>query len=265
MVIKQQPTTFQLIQNSFSTLLLDAIQYFPANKKRFQGETHGLLFGVGKDEDMVECDYVFPVGNVKSRTSDTIENDPKIDMAITSARSLLATSKYVGTYHSHPNNKHFYEWAYPSNMDISYAQYLKDPYMIIIALTRSGKPRKELHLEVRKDHAYHFTHNPKLDGHELPDQVELGHDISYLFGSFLEYTFEIRAYSYDGKGLLNMNLISSEAELLNQLGQNNIKVDILSAADVFRLRKIEYNLRENNERRGKNTEYHLERLKSLDN
>ncbi|MNW69153.1 hypothetical protein D3C74_480960 [compost metagenome] len=62
-----------------------------------------------------------------------------------------------------------------------------------------------------------------------------------------------------------MNLFSSEAELLNQLGQNKIKIDTLSAADVLRLRKIEYNLRENNERRGKNTEYHLERLKSLDN
>ncbi|ETT45429.1 hypothetical protein BSK66_10085 [Paenibacillus odorifer] len=62
-----------------------------------------------------------------------------------------------------------------------------------------------------------------------------------------------------------MNLLSSEAELLNQLGQNKIKVDTISAAVVFRLRKIEYNLRENNERRGKNTGYHLERLKSIDN
>ncbi|GIO36549.1 hypothetical protein J41TS12_14100 [Paenibacillus antibioticophila] len=173
-------------------------------------------------------------------------------------------SQYVGTYHSHPNKEYFFEWAYPSNMDISYARYSKDPYMIIIALSRSGKARRELQLEVRKDRAYQFTYNPKLDAHDPPDQVELGHDISYLFGSFLEYTFEMRAYSYNAKGLLNMNLISSEAELLNQLGQNKIKIDTLSAADVFRLRKIEYNLRENNERHGKNTEYHLERLKSLD-
>ncbi|MDU2241077.1 MAG: Mov34/MPN/PAD-1 family protein [Paenibacillus sp.] len=265
MDIKQRPKTFQLIQNSFSTLLLDAIQYFPASKKRFQGETHGLLFGVGKDDEMVECDYVFPVGNVKSRTSNTIEYDPKIDMAITSARSLLATSKFVGTYHSHPNKEYFFEWAYPSNMDISFADYVKDPAMIIIALTRSGKLKQELQLEVRKDRAYQFTYNPKLDGHDLPDQVELGYDISYLFGSFLEYTFEMRAYCYNSKSLLNMNLFSSEAELLNQLGQNKIKVDTLSASDVFRLRKIEYNLRENNERRGKNTEYHLERLKPMDN
>lgn len=108
-------------------------------------------------------------------------------------------------------------------------------------------------------------YNPKRDGHELPDLVELGHDSSFLFGSFLEYTFEMRSYSYDGKSLLNMNLISSEAELLNQLGQNEIKVDTLSVGEVFHLKKIEYNLRENNDRRGENTKYHLERLKSSEN
>lgn len=53
---------FNLIQNSFSTILLDAIQFFPKDLSK-QAESHSLLFGIS-NEDIIESEYVFPVGSV---------------------------------------------------------------------------------------------------------------------------------------------------------------------------------------------------------
>jgi hypothetical protein len=63
----QQKKYFELIQNSFSTIILDTIQYFPDNVKKVHSESSGLLFGLDKGE-YVECDYIFPVGSVEKRT-----------------------------------------------------------------------------------------------------------------------------------------------------------------------------------------------------
>lgn len=57
--------SLDLIQNSFSTILIDAIQYYPNESKKIK-EAHGLLFGC-RQQGFVECDYVFPVGNVLKR------------------------------------------------------------------------------------------------------------------------------------------------------------------------------------------------------
>lgn len=71
---------FELIQNTFSTIIMDAIQYFPANIKAVHYESSGLLFGMDKG-DYIECDYVFPVGSVEKRTKSTIVTNPKVDLA----------------------------------------------------------------------------------------------------------------------------------------------------------------------------------------
>jgi proteasome lid subunit RPN8/RPN11 len=252
--------TINLIQNAFSTLLLDAIQYFPSNKKRTRGETHGLFFGITKD-DIIECDYVFPVGNVKSRKADEIEHDPKIDEAISSARKLLATSKYMGTYHSHPNDQYFPEWACPSNMDVNYAKYLKDPYMIIIAIARSGKSETPLQIELGKANAYQYKYNKKKDGHDLPDETEFGSEVEFIQGSFGEYSFEVRAFYFDGMALVDANLRSSEALLLRSLVEEKVNIENIADEDIYRLRKMEYNLRQSDEKRVSNFEHHLAKVK----
>lgn len=89
---------FNLIQNSFSTILLDAIQFFPQDLSK-QAESHGLLFGISND-DIIECEYVFSVGNVRRRTENEISPDRAIDNAIQTARQIVSTSNNIGTYHS---------------------------------------------------------------------------------------------------------------------------------------------------------------------
>ena len=60
----QQKNYLEFIQNTISTIILDAIQYFPENVKMVHSESSGLLFGLDKGQ-YVECDYVFPVGSVE--------------------------------------------------------------------------------------------------------------------------------------------------------------------------------------------------------
>ncbi|QRG65973.1 hypothetical protein [Brevibacillus choshinensis] len=259
--------SFNLSQNAFSTILLDAIQFFPQEIKKMQAESHGLLFGI-KSNEILECDYVFPVGNVTKRAEDEVEPNSKIDNAINNARQILSTSRLIGTYHSHPYDKYFEHWADPSNMDVACAKYDDLPFMLIVAITRDGKKDKPLSLGYQLGNAYEFYHNQKADGHDLPITKPLTTDVQYIMGEFKKYRFEIRAYQYINDCLRDVNLYSSEAEMLMELLDQNIDIASLSPDQAFRLRKIEYNRRRligqkdgTVERERQNTEYHLQRLK----
>ncbi|WP_078544722.1 hypothetical protein [Litchfieldia alkalitelluris] len=252
----------ELIQSTFSTLLLDAIQYFPENSKKVHYESSGLLFGVESGEQM-ECDYVFPVGSVEKRTSSSILTNPKVDQALKSSRQLFSTSTFIGTYHSHPYEEYFPDWCCPSNADVLYSLNNKFPYEVIIAMTRNSMEDKPLTIEFYEGEGYEYIHNSKREGNSAPDLKKLGYKTAYLIGEFQKYKFEIRAFQFTGKSLIDIDLESSEAELLSLLQQEEIHLNEIDQKDISRLRKMEYNLRtkQANEKSESNLQYHLSKLK----
>ena len=52
-----------------------------------------------------------------------------------------------------------------------------------------------------------------------------------ISGEFHKYTFSIRAYKNTGKSLIDVNLISSEAELMMILKDENIKLENISSKE----------------------------------
>jgi proteasome lid subunit RPN8/RPN11 len=253
---------FNLIQNSFSTILLDAIQFFPQDLDK-QAESHGLLFGI-ENKELIECDYVFPVGNVKRRTKNEISPNRTIDDAIQTARELISTSKNIGTYHSHPYSKRFPEWADPSNMDVSFAKYLNTPYMVIVAITRNSEEEKPLDIWYSNYDACEFSYDKNAGGHDEPNMTKLDRKGQSICGEFKKYTFELRGYRFDGEFLSDVLLYSSEAEMLMELIDENIAISDLKSDSVYSLRKIEYNLRQiiQSEKSLSNLEYHINKVKN---
>jgi hypothetical protein len=167
----------------------------------------------------------------------------------------------VGTYHSHPYDESFEGWAEPSNADCAAADYLKLPYFLIIAIARNGKRNKQLTIEKMSTQAYKFTYDPNMEGNGWPPVNSLERTVSYIAGEFQKYQFEIRAYTSTKNGLESVDLLSSEAELIGLLKQANRTLHTITAEETYRLRKMEYNVRKENEERGKgNLTYHLERL-----
>lgn len=251
----------ELIQHVLSTIILDAVQFFPQNKKKVHSEAHGLIFGIDKEQS-VECDYVFPVGSVEERGNMSVMPDSKVDSAIKSAKELFSTSNCIGTYHSHPYDEPFEDWADPSNGDCGSADYLNLPYFFIIAIARNGKADKPLLLRYEECDAYEFIYNPQAGGHDNPNVNTANYRASCISGEFQKYSFTIRAYKNTGKSLIDVNLISSEAELLMILNEKKMKIESLSPNETYRLRKMEYNLRNENKQRGqRNFDYHLEKIK----
>jgi proteasome lid subunit RPN8/RPN11 len=252
---------FNLIQNSFSTILLDAIQFFPQDLSK-QAESHGLLFGIS-NEDIIECEYVFPVGSVRRRTENEITPDRAIDNAIQTARQIVSTSNNIGTYHSHPYSKRFPEWADPSNMDVSFAKFLKEPFMIIIAITRDSDEEKPLDLWYSDYDAAEFIYDKNAKGHDAPKINRLNGKGQSICGEFKKYTFELRGYHFNGKTLSDVMLYSSEAEMLMGLLDEKINLSDLSSDSVYSLRKIEYNLRliNQSDKANNNYEYHIGKIK----
>lgn len=253
---------FNLIQNSFSTILLDAVQFFPQDLTK-QAESHGLLFGI-QNEELSECDYVFPVGNVSRRTKNEISPNRAIDDAIQTARQLVSTSKHIGTYHSHPYSERFAEWADPSNMDVSFAKYLNKPFMIIVAITRNKEKEKPLNLWYGNYDAAEFTFDKAAGGHDEPKWTKLNRKGQSICGEFKKYTFEIRGYHFNGDSLSDVMLYSSVAEMLMELVEENISLSELDEDHIYRVRKMEYNLRLANQsdRTMNNLEYHMNKIKN---
>jgi proteasome lid subunit RPN8/RPN11 len=256
---KQKPVEF--IQHVLSTIILDAVQFFPQNKKKVQYEAHGLIFGIDKEKS-IECDYAFPIGSVEKRSDVSVMPDSKVDYAVKAAKELFSTSNCIATYHSHPYEEPFEGWANPSNGDCGAADYLKLPYFIIIAIARNGKKDQPFDLFYSDCDAYGFSYNPKVGGHEYPYIEPLDYEVSYVHGEFQKYTFTIRAYKNTGKSLVDVDLFSSEAELMMILNDENINLRDLSTKETNRLRKMEYNLREENREKGqRNFDYHLGQIK----
>lgn len=252
---------FELIQNTFSTIIMDAIQYFPANIKAVHYESSGLLFGMDKG-DYIECDYVFPVGSVEKRTKSTIVTNPKVDLAIRTSRELFSTSQFLGTYHSHPYEEYFPEWACPSNSDVLYSLTTRNPFEVIIAMTRNGKVDKPLTINLFEGEGLEFFYDKKSDGHSFPITKKLDDKTTFIGGEFKKYQFEIRVYQFTGNSLRDIDLESSEAGLLTLLNEENIKLSALQNRDTYGLRKMEYNLRteQNHAKSDENIQYHLEKL-----
>jgi proteasome lid subunit RPN8/RPN11 len=262
------PDTIMLIQNSFTTILLDAIQFFPQESKKYKAESHGLLFG-NLNNEVLECDYLFPVGNVTYRKEDEVMTNLKIDSAIQNAKHLLFTSKCYGDYHSHPNLKSFEGWSEPSNGDVLYAKNLKLPYMLIIALTRNSLFEKSLSVNYATTTCKEYFYIKKSGCHDFPSQKISDNEVVYLQGVFKKYKFELRAFKYDNKCLSAVNLISSEAEMLMELIKNDINVKDLDSESTYKLRKIEYdfrvlNLKEDNNKQKalQNMQHHIQKIKS---
>lgn len=258
-MIDKKPVEF--IQHVLSTIILDAVQFFPQNKKKIHSEAHGLIFGMNKEKS-VECDYAFPIGSVQERNNVSVLPDTKVDQAVKSAKELFSTSNCIGTYHSHPYDEPFDEWADPSNADCGAAEYLNLPYFFIIAIARNGQKNQPLSLHYGESEAYEFSYNPNANGHDDPKIQPVNDQVSYIYGEFQKYTFTIRAYKNTGKSLIDVDLVSSEAELMMILNEENIKLEDISLQETYRLRKLEYNLRvENKEKGQKNLNYHLEKMK----
>jgi proteasome lid subunit RPN8/RPN11 len=253
---------FELIQNTFSTIILDSIQYFPENIKKVHYESSGLLFGIEKG-DFMECDYVFPVGSVEKRAKDSITTNPKVELALKTSRELFSTSQFLGSYHSHPYEDYFPEWARPSNGDVRYSLNTKYPFEIIIAITRDGKEDKPLTFNLYENDGFEFFYDKTAGGHSFPIMKELGYKTSFIAGEFKRYQFEIRLYQFSGTSLRDIDLESSEAELLLMLDEEEIKLSTLRKADTYRLRKMEFNLRteQNDPKSDENIKYHLKKLR----
>lgn len=266
MDIVKYPDTVMLIQHSFSTILLDAIQFYPQDMKKQQAESHGLLFGNIKN-DVFECDYVFPVGNVSSRKPDEILPNQRVDKAIQNAKQLLFTSSLLGTYHSHPNKVSFEGWSEPSNGDISYVKNKKTNIELIVSITKNAVFENSLFIEYGKTEKTEFYHIGKLGVHEFPKKKGLEGETTYIKGKFKKYTFELRAFKYENKCLKSVDLISSEAEMLMELIKSKLVIEDLSPEMSYALRKIEYDFRAMNTQNEKekdkakqNMQYHIKKI-----
>ncbi|WP_156958500.1 hypothetical protein [Virgibacillus sp. SK37] len=105
-------------------------------------------------------------------------------------------------------------------------------------------------------------YNSQGKSYDSPDQEALGYRTSYISGEFQKYKFEIRAYKYTRDSLIDIDLLSSEAELLGILQEEELALETIPQREVYRLRKLEYNLRstQDNDRSNQNIDYHLSKL-----
>lgn len=211
---------------------------------------------------------MFPVGNVTERKPDEIRNNPRVDEAIRNAKQILFTSRCFGHYHSHPHKQFFEGAANPSNGDVSYASWLKQPYMMMIAISRNALLEKKLYIEYRYSKKCVFSHVRKKGLHDYPEETTSDGEVSYVHGRFKKYEFEIRAFKVVGKDLVSIDLLSSEVEMLMELVANQINIEMLDAHTAYALRKIEYDFRvlkgQNDNKKAttqQNLEYHIKKIK----
>ncbi|KJS86992.1 MAG: hypothetical protein JM58_05635 [Peptococcaceae bacterium BICA1-8] len=228
-----------------------------------------LKFSLGIEEQgIVECDYAFPVGNVKRRKENEVTPNQVVDLAIQNARKIISTTLFLGTYHSHPYEKIFKEWDGPSNADISFSLKQKEPYMIIIALTRNEKGKQPLFIEYLSSKGYRYSCIEDAKDHDWPKEEKLDKEVQYISGEFDKFIFEIRAYKVQENCLCSIGIFSSEVELLTNLISEEIEFEKLEQRQVYNLRKLEFNFRLINQfnrfdRSNENTEYHIKQLKNI--
>lgn len=185
------------------------------------------------------------------RTDMMVMPDSKVDMAAKSAKELFSTSHCIATYYSHPYDELFDGWANLSNVDCNGADYLNLPCFLVTAIARNGKRNEPLIIKKYQGPAYEFIYNPKANSHDNSIAKQLYHDVICINGAFQN----------TGTSLMDVNLLSSEVELITLLNEKSISPSNLPAEGIYRLRKIEYNLQKENEECGKgNMKYHLRKI-----
>ncbi|MDW0113093.1 hypothetical protein QT711_07835 [Sporosarcina saromensis] len=251
----------ELTNQALSTILLDAIQYFP--NYEHAKEAYGLLLGTEEDNNSI-AEYTFPVGNVTRRIQTSVTENPEISSLIRNARKIVATSNAVASYHSHPYKMIWSDWARPSNSDCFCVVSQDIKMELIIGIAKVNKVVLPLTLNYQTGAAKEFIPNTD-DVDKNPYVKELGTNIQYIEGSFGYYKFEIRGYQNTGTSLIDLDLYSSEVTLNKILRENDVSIEQLPAEAMYSVRKIEYAARK---RAARNADdkiiYHIEKIKGME-
>ncbi|WP_203246546.1 MPN domain-containing protein [Sporosarcina beigongshangi] len=250
---------FELTNQALSTILLDCIQYYPTYEQ--SKEAYGILLG-SEEGDCCIGEYSFPVGNVDFRDQTGIAANREINQLIMNAKKIVATSTAVASYHSHPFDNAYVDWARPSNDDCYY--FANDPLQaqLIIAIAQIYDEPQSFKLVYEKDRAREFL--PTTES-ELPLENDLEREVQYIQGKFGRYAFEVRAYFNTGKSLSDINLFSSEVALNMTLWENDLHIERLPAEAMYSIRKLEYAHRQRSTRGTDNKiQYHIEKIKRME-
>jgi len=251
---------FELTNQSLSTILLDAIQYYPTYKQA--KESYGILLGTEEKGNGV-AEYTFPVGNVERREQSFVIENREISALIRNARKIVATSTTVASYHSHPYDDTYENWARPSNGDCFCVVNQDVKAELIIAIAKVYKSEQPLTLLYNTDDAKEFT--PNKDENGDPHIKDFKKKVQYIQGMFSNYEFEIRAYHNTRSTLMDMDLFSSEVSLNETLRENNLEIEKLPAEAMYSIRKIEYAGRMGSARNAADkVQYHIGKIKQME-
>lgn len=250
---------FELTNQTLATILMDCIHYYPSYKNA--KEAFGLVLGEMEQTSYVG-EYSFPIGNVDFRALNEVTPNKQINQMIINARRLVATSTSVASYHSHPFDDAYIDWARPSNEDCHYFTNEPLEIQLIIALAQIYNEPKPYKLVYKKDSTSVFI--PCKDINKDPIRKTSSIKTQYIQGHFQNIAFEIRAYFNSGSSLKDIDLYSSEVELNQTLQQDDIHLENLPAEAMYNIRKLEYVHRKKSQRNASDKiSYHLEKIKRL--
>lgn len=251
---------FELTHQALSTILLDAIQFYPVYNQA--KEAYGILLGTEEVENSI-AEYTFPVGNVERRDRSSVTENREISNLIKNARKIVATSTTVASYHSHPFDAVYNDWARPSNSDCFCVISQEVKAELIIAIAKIHKEEQPLTLRYKTGDGIAFIPNFDADGD--PIEKNLKRKVQYIQGSFGRYEFEIRAYLNTTESLEDLDLFSSEVGLNKLLRENELSIEQLPNEAMYSVRKIEYAGRQ---RTARNTndkiQYHINKIKRME-
>lgn len=249
----------ELTNQSLATILLDCIHHYPSYKKA--KEAFGLVLGATENNVHIG-EYSFPVGNVDFRAQDEVAPNQQINQMIMNAKKLVATSTSVASYHSHPFDDAYVDWARPSNEDCHY--FINEPLEIqlIVALAQIYDEPMPYKLVYKKDSTSEFVPTDNMD--DAPIEKTESTETQYIQGHFQNIAFEIRAYLNTGSSLKDIDIFSSEVELNQTLWLHDVHLEKLPAEAMYSIRKLEYAHRQKTQKNASDKiDYHLEKIKRL--
>lgn len=232
----------ELINNSLSTIILDAISHYPNMKQR--KECFGILLG-DTSKEIYQGEFTFPIGNVSSKTSSSVNPKTTVNNMIKEMRNIVMSTDAVAFYHSHPYEDEFSDWCSPSNADCLSSEGDNTKIQMIIALAKlkNANPNRPLTLEYSTDKQMEFIGNNKKTGHDIPTEKKLDSASQFIIGHYKDYKFEVRAYEWTGKSLLDCDLYSSEVALNQLLHKEGLIHELPRLKNSYHLKKLEYSLR----------------------
>ncbi|MGE7676370.1 hypothetical protein ACQKMV_22880 [Lysinibacillus sp. NPDC094403] len=249
----------ELTNQTLATILLDCMHHYPSYKKA--KEAFGVILGATEPTSYIG-EYSFPIGNVDFRAQDEVSPNKQINQMIMNARKLVATSTSIASYHSHPFDGAYVDWARPSNEDCHY--FINEPLEIqlIVALAQIYDESKPYKLVYKKDSTKEFIPNDNMDAD--PIEKTESTETQYIQGHFQNVAFEIRAYLNTESSLKDIDLFSSEVELNQTLWQHDVHLEQLPAEAMYSIRKLEYAHRQKSQKNASDKiDYHLEKVKKL--